>query len=62
MDDRSERPGVKFSECDLIGIPHRLVISPKHLEQHCVEYKARQADEPQLIPLAECMEWLNNSR
>ena len=30
MDDRDLRPGVMFAEADLVGIPHRVVISPRH--------------------------------
>ena len=42
LDDREERPGVKFADMDLIGIPHRLVLSPRlGLEQ--VEYKSRKS-------------------
>lgn len=41
-DDRTDiRPGQKFAESDLIGIPHRLVISPKTIEQGGIEYKKR---------------------
>ena len=41
MDDRKERPGVMFSTMDLIGIPHRIVISERGLDEGTVEYKAR---------------------
>ncbi len=53
LDDRDERPGVLFADSDLIGIPHRLVISERHLAQKQVEYKARQDDEAQLFLLDE---------
>ncbi|CEK09885.1 proline--tRNA ligase [Legionella hackeliae] len=53
LDDRNERPGVLFADSDLIGIPHRLVIGERNLEQNVVEYKARNSDEVKLIPLAE---------
>jgi prolyl-tRNA synthetase len=42
-DDRDERPGVKFKDADLIGIPHRLVIGKKLLPEGKLEYKARAA-------------------
>lgn len=45
MDDRKERPGVMFSTMDLIGIPHRLVIGERGLDEGNVEYKARSDDE-----------------
>lgn len=40
-DDRKERPGVMFANADLIGIPHRVVISERGLDAGTVEYKAR---------------------
>jgi prolyl-tRNA synthetase len=42
IDDRDERPGVKFKDADLIGIPIRLTIGEKALEQGGVEFKARK--------------------
>jgi len=51
LDDRDERPGVKFADLDLIGIPHRIVIGEKHLANGQVEYKSRKAKEPELIAL-----------
>jgi prolyl-tRNA synthetase len=42
LEDRLERPGVKFSDMDLIGIPHRLVISERSLAAGKVEYKNRR--------------------
>ena len=51
LDDRPLRPGVMFAEADLLGIPHRLVISERGLEANTAEYKPRTAKEPQNIPL-----------
>lgn len=48
-DDRDERPGAKFADADLMGIPHRVVISPKTLEQDSIEYKARASEETELL-------------
>ncbi|MBN8596654.1 MAG: proline--tRNA ligase [Planctomycetes bacterium] len=42
IDDRDERPGVKFKDADLVGIPIRLTIGDKALEQNGVEYKTRR--------------------
>lgn len=42
-DDRDERPGKKFADADLIGIPHRVVISPKLVESGKFEYKPRNS-------------------
>lgn len=41
-DDRKERPGVMFADMDLIGIPHRLVVSERGLDEGIIEYKARR--------------------
>ena len=40
-DDRNERPGVKFSDADLIGIPDRLIIGSKGLKDDIIEYEGR---------------------
>ena len=45
FDDREERPGVKFAEADLIGIPHRLVIGEKGAQDNLIEYLARSSKE-----------------
>ncbi|HSN52351.1 MAG TPA: proline--tRNA ligase [Woeseiaceae bacterium] len=45
LDDRDARPGVKFADAELIGIPHRLVISERNLANGEVEYRHRRATE-----------------
>nr|A9KGU5.1 RecName: Full=Proline--tRNA ligase; AltName: Full=Prolyl-tRNA synthetase; Short=ProRS [Coxiella burnetii Dugway 5J108-111] len=50
-DDRKERPGVMFADMDLIGIPHRLVISESGLDRGIVEYKARKSKEAENVSL-----------
>ena len=50
LDDRNERPGVLFADNDLIGIPHRIVMSEKHLDNQVVEYKSRTSQDAELIP------------
>ncbi len=45
FDDRDVRPGVKFADADLIGIPHRLVISERGLAAGELEYRHRRAGE-----------------
>ncbi|KGT48366.1 proline--tRNA ligase [Acinetobacter sp. HR7] len=42
LDDRNERPGVKFSDIELTGIPHRIVIGEKGLDAGTFEYKGRR--------------------
>lgn len=60
LDDRNERPGVLFADNDLIGIPHRLVVSERNLEQNAVEYKARNSNEVIRISLPELTDFISN--
>lgn len=48
-DDRDARPGEKFADADLLGIPHRAVVSPKTIEQGRIEYKSRTSGETEMI-------------
>lgn len=50
-DDRDESPGVKFADCDLIGIPIRLVMSEKTLAKDSVEVKKREEKRVRLVKL-----------
>ena len=45
LDDRNERPGVKFADMELIGIPYRVVIGDKGLQRGVLEYRARNASD-----------------
>ncbi len=56
MDDRDERPGVKFKDCDLIGIPLRVTIGERNLKEGCVELKLRTEKESQKIRKEEIIE------
>ena len=58
MDDRDERPGVLFADMELIGIPHRLVLSERGLAAGNAEYKGRRDDKPQELPLAGALPFL----
>ncbi|WP_434354260.1 proline--tRNA ligase [Psychrobacter sp. HD31] len=49
LDDRNERPGVKFADLELIGIPHRIVVSDRNLAENKYEYVFRQDGEKQLL-------------
>lgn len=51
LDDRNERPGVMFAEHELIGIPHRIVIGERGLENNTVEYKNRRTAEVKMLSL-----------
>lgn len=48
-DDRDMRPGEKFADADLMGIPYRVVVSDKTLASGMYEVKARTADQPQFL-------------
>jgi len=58
FDDRGERPGVMFADMELIGIPHRLVISDRGLDEGTLEYKGRRDPESQKVPAAEIIAFL----
>jgi prolyl-tRNA synthetase len=49
LDDRDERPGVKFADADLIGIPHRIIIGERGLKEGTLEYRRRGADANEAI-------------
>ncbi len=51
FDDRDESPGVKFNDADLLGIPLRLTLSPRTLQNQSIEAKWRTEKETQLLPL-----------
>ena len=51
FDDRDARPGFKFADLDLLGIPHRVVLSDKGLDAGTAEYKPRAAAESEDRPL-----------
>ena len=57
-DDRDERAGAKFADADLIGIPHRIVISQKLVEQGKFEYKSRSATEAALLTMDQIFDTL----
>ncbi|MFA6286311.1 MAG: proline--tRNA ligase [Opitutaceae bacterium] len=56
IDDREERPGIKFKDADLIGIPMRIVIGSKGLKDGVIELKIRGQKDVQKIPVAEAGE------
>lgn len=57
-DDRNERPGEKFADSDLMGIPYRLVVSSNTLQAGGVELKSRTSQENQTIPVNSVIETL----
>ena len=58
MDDRNERPGVKFADMELVGIPHRIVIGDRALADDKIEYKGRRDSESQLVGRAAILDFL----
>ncbi len=58
LDDRGERPGVMFAEADLMGIPHRIVIGERGINEGIVEYKGRQDATAQNVPIEELVSFI----
>lgn len=58
FDDRKERPGAMFADMELIGIPHRLVLSEKGLDEGTVEYKGRRDQQVQNVPIEQVLEFI----
>lgn len=58
MDERNERPGVKFADMELLGIPHRIVIGARSLADGDVEYQGRRDTRAQRLPLDQAAEFL----
>jgi len=54
-DDRPARPGVKFKDADLIGVPLRIVVGDRGLKEGAVEIKARTDEKPTLVPVGEAV-------
>ena len=63
IDDRDKKtsPGVKFADMELMGIPHRIVVSDRGLEAGTIEYKNRREADKQAIPVDEIVEFLKNA-
>jgi prolyl-tRNA synthetase len=53
LDDRDVRPGFMFADMELIGIPHRVVVGDKGLDDGVCEYKRRGDGETTFVPLAQ---------
>jgi prolyl-tRNA synthetase len=60
LDDRDERPGVKFKDADLVGIPLRLNIGAKGLEKGCVELRGRRDGKTEEVSIAAAAEKVQN--
>jgi prolyl-tRNA synthetase len=60
LDDRDERPGVKFKDCDLLGLPLRVVVGAKALAQGSAEVRHRRAPDNQMVPLPDLIPYLKD--
>lgn len=58
LDDRCERPGVIFTDMELIGVPHSIVISERNHDNQEVEYKNRRSGETQMIKSDKIIDFL----
>ena len=60
LDDRDKKtsPGVKFADMELIGIPHRIVVSDRGLNEGNLEYKGRDQSEAEVLPLADIHDFI----
>ena len=58
LEDRDARPGVLFADMDLVGVPHRYVLSERGLAAGSVEYKGRRDAEPSPVPLSAAVQFL----
>ncbi|MCU7822129.1 proline--tRNA ligase [Kitasatospora sp. DSM 101779] len=55
LDDRDERPGVKFADCELVGIPYRITVGPRGLKEGVVEVVDRASGETVQVPVADAV-------
>lgn len=60
LDDRKERPGVKFADNDLIGLPYQVVIGKKGLAENAIEFKDRSTGERSMVPLEDAVAHVAN--
>ena len=56
LDDRNERPGVKFKDADLIGYPLRITVGKKSAEEQTVEYKLRTEKDNEVVAISDVVE------
>ena len=61
LDDRDERPGVKFKDCDLIGFPIRVVVGEKGLKKGMVEVKKRIVSETEMVAVEKAVPYIQDS-
>jgi prolyl-tRNA synthetase len=57
-DDRDARPGVKFADAELLGIPHRIVVGERGLENGKLEYRARRAEHSEEVSCNDVVDFI----
>ncbi len=62
FDDRDARPGVKFADADLVGIPHRIVVGERGVKEGKAEYRHRQSGTEEQVGLANVLDFLRARR
>ncbi len=60
LDDRDARPGIMFAESDLIGIPNRIVIGEKSLNENKVEFKSRSEPDSEMINIPDLIHFIKS--
>jgi prolyl-tRNA synthetase len=60
LDDRDARPGVKFADAELIGIPHRIVIGERGLDAGELEYRHRKSEDNQQVARGEIVQFVKD--
>ncbi|MBC7500155.1 MAG: proline--tRNA ligase [Herminiimonas sp.] len=60
LDDRGERPGAMFSDWELIGVPHRIVIGDRGLKEGKLEYQGRRDTEATAVAVAEMVTFVQS--
>jgi prolyl-tRNA synthetase len=58
LDDRGERPGAMFADWELIGVPHRVVISDRGLKESQLEYQHRREAQATKVPAGEVLDFV----
>jgi len=58
LDDRDLRPGAKFADHELMGLPHRLVVGDRGLDKGELEYKGRRDSDATMVPAGEILDFL----
>jgi prolyl-tRNA synthetase len=60
LDDRGERPGAMFADWELIGVPHRVVLSERGLKEGQIEYQGRRDPAATAVPLESALSFVKD--